>query len=194
MTIEEKCKEVLKRSFYASGMTEAEIADKMKISRRTIYNWIYGTSFPTFPQTIQWFIATRQRMMPWIAKMQYFEKDRKPQKLTEEQMNKDLIDFLDLLSPAQKARLHFIFCGEHGSSPDGILEMVSAHLHTPLVNRFQIASMIMLNYEMAEASKELILRDEAEPNIEVLRESVTKGRDAILQGFDSYIITKEEQQ
>lgn len=186
MTTEEKCTTILKQSFEVSNVTEEELAHKIGVSRRTIANWKDGYSFPTMPQMIKWFSALKTRMIPWLLKTQYIDEHQESKK-PEKEIEQDLTDFLKGLTPAQKERLHFIFCGEHGSAPDGVLEMVCSHLHTPLRDRFRVASLIMLNYEMARANHSLVLPDTAEPNIVILEESIEKGREAILQGFQAYI-------
>lgn len=192
MNIEDRCTKVLRESFYKSGISEIDVANRVGVHVKTLRSWIEGRTFPTFPQVVRWFIALRTRMIPWIMKMPYFEDDSNiKSKITEEELESGLIDFLHSLTPAQKERLYFIFCSEHGSAPEGLLEMVDAHLHTPLRDRYKIASSILLNYQMALANKEAVCTGEADPNIEILSDSINKGKEAIINGQNGYIRRNE---
>ena len=105
MTIEEKCTYVLKQTFLKSGLTEEKVAEKLGVTRRTVNNWVNGKSFPTFPQLIRWFNVLKIKMVPWIMKMYYVsDQEVRNKNLSVEQIEKDLTDYLNSLTPEQKKR------------------------------------------------------------------------------------------
>lgn len=185
MNIRERCTKVLNDSFLQSDMSEADVSARLGITKKTLQSWLSGKTFPTFPQVIEYFLAIRTRMIPWILKMPYYE-DRKPNAgnaFHEEQIH----EFIKGLTPTQKERLYFILCGDHGSSVEGLLEMICAYLHTPLRERFMISSSVLLNYEVAAASGEEVCSGTAEPNVEIFEDSISKGKEAILHGLKKYV-------
>lgn len=188
ITLEEKCKIILRESFFDSSITEEELAGKIGVTRRTIENWINGKSFPTFPQLIKWFSALNARMLPYLMKMFYIGSDRevKNKKVSTKKRKEDLIEYFNSLDDYQIEQLHFVFCGKHGSAPDGQLQRYVADLQVPLKDRVNVATLTVRNYEYAKKKGTLTCPDEAQPDLDLLKESINKGWQAVLNDETGY--------
>lgn len=87
-----------------------------------------------------------------------------------------------------KRALLYLFYGSHGSSPNSVIQLMLAHLHLPMHSRVGQAGLILQNYEMAELMGELVQPNNILPDIEVLRESIQKGKNAVVSGQNGYLL------
>ena len=163
------------------GKSQEYMAMELGVSKRTVQNWEKGISSPTFFQSLEWFRILNTNPFPYYLALTY------PDELmglkgsdSDEKINEAFDALAETLPISAKRALLYIFYGEHGSSPNAILQMVLAHLHTPLQARITQATVTAHMYEMEEELGNLICKDNILPNMDTLNEAILKARIAAL--------------
>lgn len=178
---------VLSQTRYDAGISQQKMADMLSVSKKTIQNWESGYSEPLFSQLFMWFEVIDLQPQPYLLKLLYQNEFKKNTvDFTEKDVDNALIALLPSMSVELKKEILYLFYGRHGSSPDSVMEMVTAHLHTPLRHRINISEEIITNYEIAYSMGEVIEPKEAVPDIEKLKKATSNARDAILKKKNSY--------
>lgn len=191
--ISEKFAEMFRRSRQDAGeisgkyISQEYMAKALGVTKTTIQNWENGTSCPNQFKAFEWFQALGLQPLPYYLRLLYpdtFGKD--PRDLAEKEIEDALIALMVTFPLEYKKKLLYWFYGEHGSSPFCILEMVTAHLQTPLQDRLNIAHNIINNYELAVVKGTTKSPDAVQPNIDLLKEAYERGRRSVVDGKDNY--------
>lgn len=184
----EKIAEVLKRTRTDAGVSMEEMARRMKVSKKTIQNWESCVGCPPLDLSLEWFSVLKVQPIPYYLQLIY------DVNLDAETKDKDvenaLISIIKELTPAHKRQLLYCLFAHHGSSPSSILEMVTAHLHTPLRDRINIALAIVNNYKLARAKGEIIVPGVALPDMDNLETALHHATEAAIMGDNEYITTE----
>ncbi len=157
------------------------MAKALGVSKKTVQNWEEGYSCPSQAMGFDWFKALGLEAMPYYLDILFpdiFE--GKDKQITDDEVESALISLIHALRPTDKRKLLFIMYGEHGSSFNELLEMLTAHFHTPDENRITVAQNVCTNYEVAEATGTIIAPERIRPNIPVLKNAIIKKRNKIL--------------
>lgn len=179
-----------------AGKSQDYLAKKLGVSKKTIQNWEAGLASPSQMKGFEWFEALGRQPLPYYLQLLFPEEYEDLSPSSDNQAIEDaLITYIKSCRPATKRKLLFMLNGSHGSSPEGLLEMITAYLHTPLKNRLCVASATILNYEIAEAHGELIDQEHIAPDVDLLRRSLERSKEAVLDGMNAYTnVTKECEQ
>ena len=86
----------------------------------------------------------------------------------------------------------YLYYGDHGSDPMGVLTEVLANLHTPLRDRVSIVNAIIGHYEMTQSTKTDPDPNGTQPVMDVVRQARDCGQKAALQGVDVYSVKNME--
>lgn len=177
---------MLSASRYKAGKSQQYMADALGVSKKTIQNWEDGTSYPSDKTLIDWFNVLSTAPHPYILALLYPDMD-----FNNLQSDKDVDKAFENLTrelPVHvKKKLLFILTGAHGSSPVSVLDMVVAHLQTPLRDRLNVCQHIIINYEMAEALDMLSDSTAIRPSIDNLKQSLEHGVKAVRKRLNTYI-------
>lgn len=172
-----------------AGKSQDYMAKALGVSKKTIQNWEEGTSCPSQVKGFEWFSALGIQPLPYYLEMIYPEfEDIQPD--DDARITEALLTFIRDTSPGQRKRLMYIIYGKHGSSPAAILEMIIAHLHTPLRARLNVALGVLTNYEVSASAGDQVEPDLVCPNIDTLSEAIERGKNSVLKGLDSYTLFK----
>lgn len=163
-----------------SGMSQTQAALAIGVSRTTIQNWELGLSCPSQTQGFYYFNALGIQAMPFYLKLFYPNEfgDICPES-PDEQIDKALEVLIRNLPITTKRKILFIAYGDHGSSPPAVVDMICAHLHTPLVARIGVAELIRSNFALAESLDRLVGKDHIMPNMEQLDAAIAAAKDAV---------------
>lgn len=175
----------------SAGVSQDKMAERLGVGRRAIQDWEAGRTAPNFIKTVEWFHALG--VNPWrpLLNLAYPELFA-PLKINEE--DKDdmvltaLIEYIQSASPVERRQLLFLISGAHGSSWIGLLQMMLAHVHTPLISRVPVCTTIWANYKMAQANNRLVCPTQAPPDLKKLEDALHAGSSAAIQGKDAYTI------
>ena len=169
-----------------SGLSQEKVALELGIAKKTVQNWERGISAPTLPQAIGWFRVMKVAAMPYFLQFMFPDIEGISKKDSDEKLRKELMKLIETL-PAEGIReLMYLFYGNHGSSPRGVLNMVTAHLQTPLRDRYDHASEILSDYKLAVDQNKQVRPEHIQPNVELLENAIKSGREAIIKGKDNY--------
>lgn len=179
----DKIAQILHDARTKAGMSQDELAQRLKVSRKTIQNWETGIGSPSLLFAINLFSALGIQPVPLFLKLIHQESEQ-------ESVEDALIDAVKELSPDLQRKLLFCIGAEHGSSPIGIIEMLTTYLQLPLEYRLTICTMIMHQYELcAQTGK---ASDKMTPDIHYIRQSIIACTDAVIKGRKEYNSTKED--
>lgn len=181
--------EALRESRNLSGKSQEYMALEIGIARKTVQNWERGTSEPTIGQAVAWFKALDISPLPYLLQIVHNDMDRINGKDDFNKLKASLNKLLQELPEEGVRQLLYLFYGDHGSSPRAILNMVTAHLQTPMEARVTQGSVILKNYEMAQKKHVLTAEDHVQPNVELLKKAINMGEEAAVKNLDAYILS-----
>jgi len=159
---------------------------EMGVSRKTVQNWEKGVSSPSIDQCILWFEILELSPLPYLFQFVHPNMENISAKEKLEDLRYALSQLVETIPEEGVRQLLYLFYGDHGSSPRAVMNMVTAHLQTPLHDRVSNAHMILNNYEMAYASGELTDITHIQPDVEFLNDSIEMGKQASIKGNDNY--------
>lgn len=115
-----------------AGLSQEEMAIGLGVSKKTIQNWEKGISAPDLFQGSEWFRLLGLNPMPYYLEFVYptLFSDFSPDK-SDAEIEDALIHLIRQASPKEKRELLFLMAGKHGSSWFALLQMFTAHCHTP---------------------------------------------------------------
>lgn len=169
-----------------SGKSQDYVAKALGVSKSTVQNWENGTSCPNQMKGFEWFQVLGLQPISYYLQMMYPSIEGISNKSDDKLIEESLITCIKACTPEQKRKLFYLFFGDHGSSPSGIIELMTAHLHTSLRDRINVALCVAENYEMAQAQGNLVGDDHIKPDMDILRKSLKNGRIAVIQNKNSY--------
>ena len=76
--------------------------------------------------------------------------------------------------------------GRHGSSWYSLLQMFTAHCHTTMQSRVNVARTVMDNYEMEAATGKLVCPENVAPDMQVLKNAVEAGKESVMYQNSGY--------
>lgn len=171
-----------------SGLSQEKVALELGIAKRTVQNWERGVSAPTLPQAIEWFRVMKVAAMPYFLQFMFPDIEGIGPQDDDMKLRKQVIGLIETLPIEGVRQLMYLFYGSHGSSPRGILNMLTAHLQAPLRDRYSHACMILNDYKLLMDLNQTINPENIQPDIKLLESAIAEGRKAILEGQDTYLL------
>lgn len=169
------------------------MAMELGVAKKTVQNWEKGISSPSFFQSLEWFRILGLNPMPYYINCIY------PTKTTEvnsessdEEINKAFNELMKDIPMSGKRALLFLFYGKHGSSPNAVIQMMLAHLHTGMKARALHASLISQTYVIEKETNTLVCPENIQPNIEALDKAIDSAKNAYINNKTNYAIIDNE--
>lgn len=184
---------LLMRSRGESGLSQEAVSLELGIAKKTVQNWEKGVSAPSLPQAIAWFRLMGVPAMPYLIQFIFPEMEGTKGSDDDEKIRKELLEVVQTLPVEAVRQLFYLFYGDHGSSPRGVMNMLTAHLQTPLKDRFAHASTILADYKLSHDKHEVSRPDHIQPNLDLLEKAIEQGREAILQNRENYLLLSEDE-
>ena len=176
-----------------AGLSQEKLAKRLGISKPTVASRERGTSPVTLADIINWCVAcsipARRCMDACIypGLLDYLQED-----ISTEEKRQILHAAVDEMSNYEVDGWLYLYYGDHGSDPMGVLTEVLANLHTPLRDRVTIVNAIIGHYEMAKSTKTDPDPNGTQPVMDVVRQARDCGQKAALQGVDAYSVKNME--
>lgn len=182
-----KFSEVFSESRIHARKSQEWMAFELGKTRRTVQNWESGRSAPDLFETLEWFRAINTNPFPYFLKLLYPDsiKDLSPAS-SDEKIEEAFNDLTHNLSVADKRALLYLYGGNHGSSPYSVIQLMLAHLHSPIISRISNAIMITGSYELNKQLGTLICKDNIQPDIDNLSEAIKKAEYAAIHHAEGY--------
>lgn len=181
-----RMREIWLKSRADSGMTQEWIAMELGVSKKTVQNWEKGISCPTLFQSMEWFRVLGLNPCTYIIGCIYPELYTEDFLNEEETLTAELISHIERMSITEKKQLLFLLKGNHGSSWEPLLQMITAHCHTNLKSRVLVATQIMNSYEMDSKNNQLYCEGDVLPNLDILNSAIDNAKNSIMTQKRSY--------
>ena len=181
-----KINDALRTTRYQSGKSQEYMALELGVTRRTIMNWENGISEPSVTQAITWFKLVKKSPIPYLLQISYPELDQISSKDTDAKVLASLIQIINDLPVEGVRQLMYLFFGNHGSSPRAVLQMINAHLQTPMKDRIAHGQLTATNYEIAKRTKTLTQPDHIQPDLKYLNAAIETAKDAVEKDAKEY--------
>ncbi len=194
--IRERVASMWRAAHEQAGISQAQAALLIGVSKNTIQNWECGMSSPSQAQGFYYFNALGVQAMPFYLKLFYPEEFGEISVETpDDQIDKALMTLISNLPVEEKRKLLYVAYGEHGSSPPAVLDMVCAHLHTPLIARIGVAELIRSNFSLSNGVHRVTNAKNIMPNMEQLDDAIAAAREAVVRKVEHYTsISKENRE
>lgn len=179
---------MLAKSRTDAGKTQKYMAQALGKSVNTIQNWESGVGEPGYRTLEKWFDALGINMELYILNYKYrnhFDmQDSNIQKI------KDCVHTYinNQCSERDIRQLAFCMFGNTGSSFHEQLNMLTANNHCTMRSRVNACQLILDNFTMEQAHEELVRSDQVMPDVETLKNALTKGRSAAYAGENGYTL------
>ena len=161
------------------------MAAELNVSKKTVQNWEKGISSPSFFQSLEWFRVLNVNPFPHYFTFVF--PDRKPKgDSDEEKINAAFNTLAEGLPISTKRALLYLWYGEHGSSPGVVVQMLLAHLHTPMKDRVAQAYVIYHTYDIEKQLGNLVCPENILPNIEALEQAINSAKNSVLMNQSGY--------
>ena len=174
------------------GLSQEEIAFRLGVARRTVQNWESGRSEPTIGQAMEWFQILGKSPIPFLLQVLIPCFEHISGEDEDEKLREAMHHLVDELPPEGVRQLLYFFYGDHGSSPRALLQLVTAHLQTPMKDRVTQARVIAHNYEIAKKKGMVARPDHIQPDLAFLKDAIEAGEDAFLRDAEEYSLGKKK--
>lgn len=162
-----------------AGISQEAMAFELGITRRTVLNWERGISEPTVGQTISWFKLTGKNPIPYLLQITYPDMDKISPRDDDARILAALMQLINDLPAEGVRQLMYLFFGNHGSSPRAVLQMITAHLQTPMKDRIAHGQLIATNYEIAKRTGSLARPNHIQPDLDTLNAAIADAKSAV---------------
>lgn len=177
-----------------SGMSQERVALELGVAKKTVQNWERGISSPTLPQAIEWFRILGISAMPYFLQYIFPEMEGISESTDTEELRESLIHMIETLPEEGIRQLIYLFYGEHGSSPRGVMNMITAHLQVPMRDRYTHANMILNDYKLSSDKQQTSDPEDVQPDVKLLERAIEHGRKAVLDGKNNYLLIEPRKQ
>lgn len=172
-----------------AGISQERLAKRMGVSRPTIAGREQGTSPVSLAELIDWCVScgvpakryTDACIHPGL--LEYMEDD-----ITTEEKRQILHAVVDEMSNYEVDGWLYLYYGDHGSDPLGVLTEVLANLHTPLRDRVTIVNAIIGHYRMARSTDTDPDPNGIQPVMPIVQQASDCGTEAARRGDDAYSV------
>ena len=178
--------EALRMTRNGAGRSQEYMAFELGVTRRTIINWESGVSEPSVSQTIKWFHLLEKSPIPYLLQTTYPEMDKISCKDDDERILASLLQLINDLPASGVRQLMYLFFGKHGSSPRAVLQMITAHLQTPMKDRIAHGQLVAVNYEIARKTDALAHPDHIQPDLDYLNAAIEAAKTAVVKKANEY--------
>lgn len=170
-----------------AGRSQDFMAAELCVSKKTIQNWEKGISSPSFFQSLEWFRVLKINPFPHYLSYVYPKQLKNVRHDSDDKKIEEAFDVLmGNISVNTKRALLYLFYGEHGSSPNAVIQMILAHLHTPMKDRIAPASIIAQMYEMEKELGNLVCTNNIQPDMNVLKKAISCGISSAVNNEKGY--------
>lgn len=175
------------QSRYDANVTQEKLALGLGVSRKTIQNWEKGISSPSLFESMEWFRIIGLNPMPYYMSYLFPDVDGIKGDDSNEKIEKALSILVEQLPIGAKRQLLYLLFGSHGSSPIAVLNLINAHLQTPMRDRISHAIHIKGDYEIEKEMDNVVNPDNIQPDMNLLASSIESAKTAVLNKHHGYV-------
>lgn len=180
--------EALREARSISGKSQEYMSLELEVARKTVQNWEKGVSEPTIGQAVCWFKAIDVSPIPYLIQVVHSDMDGISAADNINKLKSSLHQLIDEIPEEGIRQLLYLFFGNHGSSPRAVLNMVTAHLQTPMKDRVVHGHIILKNYEIAKKKGTITSARHVQPNQKLFELALAKGEEAEINNAKAYVL------
>lgn len=170
-----------------AGKTQEYMAQGLGVSIKTVQNWENGVTSPDLFMGSEWFRVLGNNPLPYYLSFLFPDLfDGLSPEYDDAVIEQALTALIRNSTSVEKRELLFLMAGSHGSPWYSLLQMFTAHCHTSMQSRVNVARSILDNYEMDEATGNLVCPDNVRPDTGMLRNAVEQGKQSVISGNSGY--------
>lgn len=179
--------EMFRSARLAAGMSQREAAAAIGVSKTTLQSWEDGTSSPSQRRGFEYFQKLGIQPLPYYLQI-FYHTEFKNLKISssDEEIDNALIAVIKDLPIETKKKMLYVIYGDHGSSPAAVLDLIVAHLHTPLIARVGVAESVRTNFELAKQLGRLVSPQNIMPDMDLLDISIKRAKAAVVNRCKHY--------
>lgn len=174
-----------------AGISQEYMALELGVTRRTILNWENGISEPSVSQAIAWFKLANKNPIPYLLQYTYPDMDKISPKDNDTKILTALMQIINDLPAEGVRQLMYLFFGNHGSSPRAVLQMITAHLQTPMRDRIAHGQLVATNYEISQRTGSLARPNNIQPDLEFLNAAIDAAKNAVEKNAKEYSVVEK---
>lgn len=174
---------LLQRWRKEAKISQSQMAELLNVTRQTIVLLETGRVNPKLFTIFQYSYHTKHHAIQSIPEIEGSHLSPDQIKVTSA-----VADRIKSFQSDETHGLSFILFGSHGSDIRAFIHLCAMYLHCPLRDRQGIALQIINNYQIAKEKGEIICPDSFSPNVALVTEAQQKGKQACLEGKESYYI------
>lgn len=178
--------EALRYTRNESGRSQEYMASELGVTRRTISNWEGGISEPSVSQMIEWFKLVNKNPLPYLLQYTYPDMDKISHEDEDSKILSALMQIINDLPAEGVRQLMYLFFGNHGSSPRAVLQMITAHLQTPMKDRITHGQLVATDYELALKTDNITHPEHIQPDLDYLNAAIKSAKDAVEKHAKEY--------
>lgn len=178
--------DALRDTRYDSGKSQEYMALELGVTRRTVQNWERGASEPSVSQAIEWFKIVGKNPVPYLLQTIYPDIDKISAEDADAKILAALLQIINDLPADGVRQLMYLFFGSHGSSPRAVLQMINAHLQTPMKDRIVHGQIVTTNYELACKTRTVSHPDHIQPDMNYLNAAIATAKMAVEESAKEY--------
>ncbi len=171
--------EALRITRNESCRSQEYMSYELGVTRRTIQNWESGVSEPTVSQAIHWFKLVDKNPIPFLLQSVYPDMDKISHKDDDARILTALMQLINDMPAEGVRQLMYLFFGNHDSSPRAVLQMVTAHLHTPMKDRIAHGQLVATDYEIAKRTGTMTHPEHIQPDLDCLKAAIKDAMDTV---------------
>lgn len=187
-----KINDALRESRGATNKSQEYMALELGIARKTVQNWEKGVSEPTIKQALEWFRVLGISPIPYLFQVVHEDMDRISSVDEEKKLRDALKRMIEVIPEEGMRQLLFLFYGDHGSSPRAVLNMITAHLQTPMENRVSHGTLILKNYEIASQKGTTTGGKHIKPDVYYIKDAIERAQTASITNDSAYVMGNKD--
>lgn len=194
METDKRSADIFRRGRELAGMSKEDVALELGISRKTLWSWENGYSYPTMKQMFDWFKALQLNPYPYLYS--YYQDRDIPvecqdvtQSLKISDKRRCLRDFVSYADERTIDLMYNMIYAEHGTDVDAFLNLCICYLFTDLKDKITQAALIKTNYDLSHNGNN---ETGIQPDGELVRQAIISASEAYKKGLKKYNL-KEKQ-
>ncbi len=184
--VDKRVSHMLSTSRTAANKSQEYMSLELNVARKTVQNWEYGVTEPSVSQVISWFKALEVPPLPYILEYIFPELDGVSADDEDIRIHEAFTVLINELPNETVRQLLYLFYGKHGSSPRGIMNMITAHLQSPMRDRISHGRQIAQDYDLASRKDDITSPEHVQPDMDFLHSAISEGESAFLNDEKGY--------
>lgn len=179
--------EALKAARTAAHISQEEMAERMNCSVRTVRKIERGIAELGIGRVRLWLEICGVNPFYYYLAHEYPEMFGSSTESSAAELRSSLVYYFQHVAGAREMQqIAFLIWGPHGSDWPAVLNMMTADLHCPLDDRYNICLTVDANYHRADARGELVCAAVAPPDAALLEKALASSKEAIYAGKPGY--------